>query len=77
MLRAAARTRRLMREVTEEESWSATTMYEEVGSAEGSWSARDFAAALDLEEEAEAEARERRVARMEASGRSFERRDSA
>jgi len=30
---------------------------------------------LGLEEEAEA--RERRVARMEASGRSFERRDSA
>jgi hypothetical protein len=32
---------------------------------------------LDLEEAAAAEARERRVARMEASGRSFERRDSA
>jgi hypothetical protein len=61
--------------VTEVESWSATTMYEEAGSAHGSWSARDLAAALDLE--AEAEARERRVARMEASGRSFERRDSA
>lgn len=64
-----------MREVTEAESWSATTMYEEAGSAEGSWSERDLAAALDFEEEAEAS--ERRVARMEASGRSFERSDSA